>query len=141
MAGITYGIAWDDSLKLDNEEIDQQHKKLFELVSNLVSYCLDGSDTEKLQETLDFLVNYTVNHFYYEEKLQIQYNYPGYVKHKEMHENFKKTVGELVARFQESGSSADLSKDVNKIVVKWLINHIQREDKKIGDFLRTVENK
>ena len=138
MNEVKYGIAWNDSYKLGNEQVDAQHKRLFELVSGLVSSCMDGSNTEKLNETLNFLVNYTVQHFNDEEALQIQYSYPEYIRHKQLHEDFKVTVGELVQRFMKSASSKELSSDVNKIVVRWLINHIQREDKKIGKHIQNV---
>ncbi|MCL2669277.1 MAG: hemerythrin family protein [Syntrophaceae bacterium] len=138
MGGINQGIAWNDSFKLGNEQVDLQHKKLFELVSDLVNACMDGSDTKKLQETLGFLVNYTVRHFHFEEQLQLEYNYPEYDRHRQLHENFKITIGELVERFNKNGSSAELSNDVNKIVVGWLANHILREDKKIGEHIRNT---
>jgi len=134
----SYGIAWNDSFKLGNEQVDAQHKRLFELLSVLVGQCMDGSNTEKLKETLDFLVEYTVQHFYDEESIQVQYNFPEYRKHKQLHEDFKKVVGGLVQRFTESGSSVELSNDVNKIIVRWLIGHIQQEDKKIGEHIRRI---
>jgi len=138
MSEIVYGIAWNDIYKLGNSGVDAQHRRLFELVSELVSACIDGSSTEKLQSTLDFLVAYTVQHFYDEESLQVQYNYPGYLAHKRMHEDFKVEVGRLVDSFKANGSSAQLSDNVNKIIVRWLVRHIQREDKKIGEHIRNI---
>jgi hemerythrin len=132
------GVAWNDNFLLGNELVDVQHKKLFELVNNLVSACEEGRATAKLQETLDFLVNYAVQHFIAEEALQLEYAYPGYKEHKQMHEKFKGTVGELVQRFKESGSCSVLSRDINKIVVRWLVNHIMQEDKKIGKHIQDV---
>jgi len=131
-----YGIAWDDRLKLGNEQVDAQHKRLFELLGGLVSQCMDGKNTEMLKETLDFLVDYTVRHFYDEESLQVQYSFPEYKRHKQMHEDFKILVGSLVQRFLRSGSTETLSNDVNKIIVRWLASHIRHEDKKIGEHIR-----
>jgi len=136
--GIAQGLAWKDEFNLGHDWVDMQHRRLFELVSGLVESCSDGSDVVKLKGTLDFLVNYTVQHFDDEEGLQLKYNYPGYGEHKRIHEDFKNTVGRLVEKFTESGSSAELSSDVNKIVVRWLINHIQREDKKIGEHIKSL---
>ena len=137
MSDLEHGIAWDDDLLTGNAQVDMQHKKMFEMVSNLAKACEDGSDITRLQETLDFLVDYTNLHFADEEALQLEYGYPGYESQKNMHDGFKTTVGELVQRFKESGSSAELSQDVNKIIVRWLVNHIQNEDKKIGEHIRT----
>ena len=139
MNGKSSGIAWNDIYKLGNEQVDLQHKKLFELVNDLIASCTNGSDLAKLSDTLNFLVNYTIRHFHYEEELQLRHNYPEYDSHKKLHEEFKKTVGELVARFHENGSSARLSADINKVVIRWLISHIQREDKKIGAFIRSKQ--
>ena len=138
MNGLKYGIAWDERYKLGNEQVDAQHKHLFELLSELVDQCTEGSNTEYLKETLDFLVEYTVQHFYDEESLQVQYNFPDYKRHKRLHEDFKVVVGALVRRFDDSGLSEELSSDVNRIVVRWLIGHIQQEDKKIGEHIRRV---
>jgi len=140
MNGIKYGLAWSKDFELGYGQVDSQHRRLFELVSELVSACMDGSDTQKLRETLDFLVKYTVQHFTDEEALQLRCNYPGYERHKQLHEDFKVTVGELVYEFDRYGSTIELSNNVNKIVVKWLINHIQREDKRIGDHLHSLGN-
>lgn len=138
MSKLAHGVAWNDSYKLGNEQVDSQHRQLFELLSGLIGSCMDGSDTAKLQDTLDFLVNYTVQHFADEEALQRSCGYPDYERHKQLHEDFKVTVGELVQRFTQHGSSEALNNDVNKIVVRWLVNHIHREDKRIGEHMRGI---
>ena len=131
-----HGIKWSDEYALGDERVDSQHRELFKLVADLVDSCENGSSSAHLKNTLDFLVNYTVQHFNDEEALQIKYNYPEYEAHKKLHEDFKVTVTDLVNRFSETGSSSWLSSDVNKIVVKWLIQHIMSEDKKIGGYLK-----
>jgi len=135
---MSHVLAWKDEFNLGHDWVDMQHRRLFELVNGLVESCAAGRDAIKLKGTLDFLVNYTVQHFDDEEALQLKYNYPGYEKHKRIHEDFKVTVGGLVEKFTAGESSAELSNDVNKIVVRWLINHIQREDKKIGEHIRNL---
>jgi len=140
MSEIKYGIAWSDDLKLGNDHVDMQHHRLFELLSELIGACMVGAETAKLQETLDFLVEYTILHFKDEEDLQQWYNFPEYERHKQLHEIFKSTVGGLVQRFAKNGSSEELSNDVNKVIARWLVHHIQREDKKIGEHIRKVEN-
>jgi len=130
------GFIWDDSYLLGNELVDTQHHQLFDLVNSLVRSCADGSDTKKVKETLDFLINYTVQHFDDEEVLQIKFKYPEYERHKQLHEAFKPVVAGLVQRFEECGSSEKLCIDIKTIVVKWLVNHILTEDKKIGEHLQ-----
>ena len=127
-----YGIEWNDSYKLGEESVDAQHRRLFELLNDLVDSCYPENEVEQVRETLDFLVNYTVQHFTDEEVLQIACGYPDYKRHVKLHEEFKKTVGELVREFNETGSTEELRSNLNRTVVRWLVNHIYGEDKKIG---------
>jgi len=126
------GFLWDDSYLIGNKPIDDQHHQLFDLINSLVQNCDDGKDKEKIKNALDFLVDYTVRHFNDEEALQIECNFPEYEQHKQLHEDFKRTVTDLVGRYVNSGSYAVLNSDIKSIVIKWLVNHVLYEDKKIG---------
>ena len=139
MGEIKYGIAWSDDYKLGNGKVDAQHRRLFELVSDLVGSCVEGSGEEKVKEALDFLVDYTIQHFIDEEALQLEYGYPEYESHRQLHEEFKGTVGAMISEYENTGSSQELGDNVNKTIVRWLINHIQREDKKIADHIRKMK--
>ena len=138
MGEIKYGIAWSDEYKLGNGKVDSQHHRLFELVSDLVGSCVEGSGDEKVKEALDFLVDYTIRHFTDEEALQLECGYPEYESHRQLHDDFKKTVGAMIREYEDTGSSQALGDSVNKTVVRWLITHIQREDKKIADHIRKM---
>jgi len=129
------GFLWEESYKLGDEIIDSQHRQLFNLINSLLSSCINGDNEDVLKNALGFLVNYTIHHFNDEEALQKKCNFPEYENHKEMHENFKLTVYELVKRFEAKGSSFKLGSDLKSIVVKWLVNHILYEDKKIAAYL------
>ena len=130
------GLVWDKKFEVGNSTVDMQHKSLCEMINNLILQCEHGKAAETLQETLNFLVDYTVYHFANEESLQIDSGYPGYEEHKKTHEIFKTTVDELVQRFYDNGSTEELIADIRETVVEWLINHMQNEDTKIGIYIR-----
>ena len=138
MSELQYGFAWDDSFALGHEQVDMQHQQLFSLVNDLVGSCMRGDNTVDIQKTLFFLVDYVVRHFQDEEALQAQCGFPGHERHKQLHANFKVIVGKLVERFIQNASPVELSSDINKIVVRWLVDHIHHEDKKIGEHLRSA---
>ena len=129
-------IAWSKDYELGNDFVDSQHKRLFELVGNIGKSCLEGEDINTISETLDFLLQYTVQHFSDEEALQIKYNFPEYNYHKKLHENFEATVIGKVSEFKEKGSTKDLSDTINEFVIEWLVNHILKEDMKIGAYIK-----
>ena len=132
------GIAWDDSLLTGNTIVDMQHQKLFERLSELVDLCESGNDTVKLHDTLSYLLNHAIRHFTDEEALQLEYDYPDYEEHRLKHDEFKKTICELFEKYEISGSSHQLSQDVNKIVIRWLVNHIQHDDMGISEHIRNT---
>jgi len=137
---LEHGIAWDDSLLTGNAMVDMRHQRIFERLSDIVHSCEDGSETAKLDDTLSFLVNHAIRHFTDEEALLLEYGYPDYEAHKQEHNDFKETVGELMQRFEQNGASEELSMDVNKIIVRWLIYHVQHEDKKFSEYIRNTSS-
>ena len=135
---VMHGIAWNEGLALGDENVDGQHHQIFGMVSGLVAACADGTDALKLKESLDFLVNYTLQHLSDEEDLMLRYNYPGFKNHKQMHDQFKITVSGLVQRFETNDNSKALSSDLIRTVVRWLTTHIMQEDKKIVSHIRSI---
>jgi len=130
--------AWNDHFLLGNELVDMQHQRIFELADDIIRTCEAGGSVEKVGETLGFLEEYAIRHFTDEELLMFEYDYPEYEKHRRMHDEFKATVRKLTRRFRESGSSAEMVRDMNNLLVRWLVNHIPREDKKIGRHIRSI---
>jgi hemerythrin len=130
------GIAWSDKLITENNIIDEQHKTIFKLTSDLIEAHIKGEGKEILGKMLDFLANYVIEHFGYEEKLMIEYIYPKYEYHKKFHDDFKLTVFELKDDYDTRGASDELTKTLSGTVVRWLIRHISREDTKIANYVR-----
>ena len=136
-----HGVAWSTDLETGNNAIDSQHKELFRLTSNLVQACAENKGQEILGDTLNFLAEYTVKHFADEEALQVKHNFPGYLNHKKTHEDFKAKVVELIHQYRDDSASVDLNTQVNSIIIRWLLQHIKREDFKIAEHIRRVAGK
>jgi hemerythrin len=131
-----YGVAWSDDLETGNDAIDYQHKQLFKLTSDLVEACEKKKGDGILGEALDFLASYTVKHFVDEEALQVEHKYPGYENHKKLHEDFKAKVVEMIDQYKTNNASVDLRAQVNTFIIRWLLQHIKREDFKIAEHIR-----
>ncbi|MDR2706059.1 MAG: bacteriohemerythrin [Planctomycetaceae bacterium] len=127
---------WSKDLETGNPLIDSQHQQLIKAVNDLLDACSTGQGRDKLHQTLDFLVSYTVKHFGDEEKLQLQHQYPDYVNHKNLHEHFKVFVQDLVTQMKTAGPTTSLVSKVTFGVGDWLVNHIKREDIKVATFIR-----
>lgn len=125
-------MKWTDDLSVGVELIDSEHKSLINAINDLFDACAKGMGRKKISETLVFMQNYVKTHFSDEEKLQRESGYPDYENHHKLHETFIKRVDEYSDRLEKEGASIALVADFNSFVTEWLINHISREDKKIG---------
>jgi hemerythrin len=129
--------SWDNSLETQNALIDEQHKKLFDALNAFLRTSSEKKSREEVKKSLDFLNDYTIKHFFDEEQLQKQYEYPDYPNHHELHEGLKKTVRELQHDFIMNGPSAKLISEVEKKVGDWLVAHIKTQDVKIGAYIKS----
>ena len=130
-------IVFDESLYTGNELIDGEHKELISRVNKLVESCEQGTEKMTAIKTLDFLMDYTEYHFTDEEKLQKEVGYDQLDAHHAKHEEFKKSVGELREMLEEEeGPSEAFVTVVNKNITDLLVNHIQKWDKAVADYIK-----
>ena len=61
-------------------------------------------------------------------------NYPELAAQKKRHIDFISSLTKLKKEYEESGGNIVVIINANQMVVDWLIKHISREDKKIGDY-------
>jgi hemerythrin-like metal-binding protein len=114
-------------------EQDTQHKKLIDLINQLNDAMQAGKGVDVLGKVLSELVNYTVAHFGYEEKLMAQYKYEDTPAHKGEHKKFVDTVGEFKKKF-DSGNAV-ITVEIMNFLRDWLTSHIMKTDKKLGQSL------
>lgn len=128
-------LRWNQSLSVGISSIDDQHKTLVNLINELYSHMQSGSEKEATAATLDQLIQYTANHFKYEEENFDRHNYPDTKQHKEIH---KKLVARVL-QFQEefNQGKADVSVELMDFLKDWLINHIKKVDKQYGPYLQS----
>jgi hemerythrin len=128
--------SWDKSFETQNSLIDEQHKKLINALNAFLQVSHEKKSRDEIKKSLDFLNEYTIKHFFEEEQLQIQYEYPDYQNHHALHEGLKKVVLNLQHDFILNGVSDKLISDMEKKVGDWLINHIKTQDVKIGAHIK-----
>ncbi|MEQ2128972.1 hemerythrin family protein [Caldanaerobacter subterraneus] len=129
-------MKWTESLSVGNETIDSQHKELIQKINDVLEACNRQHGKEKVVEVMQFLKDYTVKHFKDEENLMKKYQYPMYEEHKKIHEDLVKKVEDLDERIKREGVSLSVVMTVNKTLVDWFVNHISKEDKKVGEYIK-----
>lgn len=104
-------FAWDESFDVKDDYLNNQHKKLFTLISDLDA---NRDSAQHLKDLLDFVVK----HFQDEESRMHSHNYEEEASHKQTHDKFLEDAGKLTA----------VNDDVIQFVKNWLVTHIKVSD-------------
>mgnify|MGYP001590081866 CR=1 FL=1 len=126
-------IKWKEEYSVGITHIDQDHKKLINLL-NQFTVAYDHAMSEKFEkEALDELVNYTIYHFNREERMMQENDFPDLVAHQAKHKEMIEQVKKFVDLYEEKGHEA--LKEISEFLTVWLINHINGTDKEYSQYL------
>lgn len=128
-------ITWDDSLSVNVNLIDDQHKMLIKRLNDMAEAIDHQRGIEKISRTLSFMIEYTDFHFSTEEKHMTEQEYPGKAEHQKQHGEFKTVLNNLIQDFEEEGATQLLANSIDTFLVNWLVKHIKGSDVEFGKFL------
>lgn len=124
-------LTWSDAHAVGVEVIDDQHRGLVDLVNRLGAQLKSGQARERLQETLQELVEATVIHFQTEEDLMRQHDIASLAAHREKHQQL---LGD-VSKFGQDLDRRSMALTM-RYLQEWLIRHIETMDKGLGRLLQ-----
>lgn len=129
-------LAWMNYLETGIKSLDSQHKELFRRINGLLDAISENVGAEEAVDLLDFLDNYVIFHFGDEERLMKTYDYPMSAAHMSEHEVFKKDISAIRTKIRNGVNLLDIL-NVSEQTTNWLINHIGKRDRELGEFLRS----
>lgn len=121
---------WKDNFSTGIEEIDKQHKRLFEIGGEIYNLATlkDGQDHyDEIMTLLSGLKDYTVYHFGFEESLMEKYNFSELDKHKVQHSRFIEKLNELETQDIDARQQKVIL-DILDFIVNWISSHILGSD-------------
>ena len=127
-------ITWKQNLSVGVASIDEDHKKLIRMINRLFGATLSPDPAQILRGVLDELTHYVILHFNREQEQMSRLNYPSYHEHIGEHAKLIDAVGQFKKNL-ESGLACCLGEEIEHTLRDWLITHIQRHDKRLGQFL------
>jgi hemerythrin len=125
-------LKWDDSLGVGVECVDRQHRQLIGYINALHDAMAAGEARARLSEVFEALIDYTREHFAFEEELMQVNGYPRWQEHGLEHVKLTETVLRMRADFQ---AGHDLTLDVTRFLVAWLTGHIMGSDRQYAPFI------
>lgn len=120
-------IDWTDDFKIGIESIDGQHWKLVEIVNKFDDAAKHGKGSRVMNEVLCELIDYTAEHFIFEENLLKEAEYPKLKQHRSQHSQLLQRIERLQFEFNQQGKR--ITAEVREFLKYWLVSHILKEDK------------
>lgn len=119
-------MKWNQTLVTGLHDIDHQHQWLLNLANQLYEELgKPQPDRAFIGDTLNGLMDYTVNHFVAEESLFQRIHYPQAGVHKAMHDRFTAQVMKLI---HDHEAGQDIGRETLSLLKDWLLHHIKKTD-------------
>lgn len=124
-------VEWENEYALGIRLIDNQHKKLFQLVNKLYEPSEHVTTKERVKSILYEFSDYMKTHFREEEEYMASIGYDKLQEHKVLHQELVDNLSIII----KTPAKLDIIKTKMKIVIKrGLLAHIIKEDMKIKEF-------
>ena len=136
-------IKWDSKLSVGNSDIDTEHKLIIAHINALELVLRHPVEKDYLKFFIDQLLEFTTEHFYHEEQLQLKFRFPHYEENKKGHQALMtefEVIKTIINCFIEKADSTqeeakEMTKKVNGLMRKWFIDHIVKSDMKMKGFM------
>ena len=130
-------IEWNESYSVENEELDNQHRHMFEMINALFQAI--GSDDAPVivPAVIEDLGRYAVEHFRTEESYMAECEYPELEIHKQQHSEFCNKVSEWSRSYAEDTDK--FATEAVGYLYGWLSNHILLQDKSYAPYLKKLK--
>ena len=126
-------IEWKEEYSVNVKEIDNQHKKLVEIINSLYSVINNiDIDDKKLVVLFADLISYADLHFNTEEGYFDKFGYPESKHHKDAHKLFRKKIFSLITQYKKKKIEATF--ELVDFLEDWFLGHLAIEDKKYSKF-------
>lgn len=122
-------LVWKDEYSVEVIEIDEQHKKLIQIINNLID-AISNTQIKKqiIIETINNLIEYKKMHFETEEKYFHLFNYEGTLEHETAHNAFNERINTF--QIKDGDDVISLAFDLVDYLEDWMIGHLMGMDKK-----------
>jgi len=119
---------WHDGLKVGIEMVDEDHRRLFEILNTLDGEV--GDDPARIDAILDDLLTYAAQHFAREEAIQEEAGFEGLEENRRQHRELTLTLDVFLAKYRAGGlgEPAVAAAKIRDFLTIWIEEHIQKTD-------------
>jgi hemerythrin len=128
-------LQWNRALSTGIDWQDDQHKQLFNHLSNLIDAMNEHHASTEIGKMVYFLEEYIEFHFKAEKDCMQETRFPDIEFHLRSHEKFSGIVRTMVQSFDKQGPSTVIVMKAQELVSDWVLHHIPTMDKKLAEHI------
>ena len=122
-------VAWDASLSVGIDVIDEHHRYLFDLTNDLINVLANKRGVKELMRVVNALSEYAQVHFQAEERMMEHYGYGEIDRQRGQHRQFNDKLKAFSAELHDNLLIARIEMAI--YLRGWLVVHIRNEDTKL----------
>ncbi len=130
-------IQWRDQMSVGDAAIDEDHKKLLQLV-NLYEDAIAKRNAFELKVAFQGLVEYAAGHFQREETLQERIGYPHCQSHHEEHQDLVERLNAFNGALAVPGRHLEIAQ-ASSFLHDWIVEHLVQKDLKMKPFIEEAK--
>jgi len=129
---------WTNELSIGNTGIDNDHKKLIEIINNLVDMIELGGSREEFAKILTDMTDYSLKHLKKEEIYMEEFDYPKLTEHKISHREYIFKVA--MYNVDLLGNNPPNLNEIVQYLEKWWTNHILIYDMDYENYKKAIKS-
>jgi len=130
-------MIWTNELSIGNTKIDNEHKKLLDVIDDLVELVELNSNRQKFAEILSKMTDYVFSHLRKEENYMKDFGYPKLNEHIQNHNEYNYKVA--MYNIELLGNNPPDPNEIIEYLEKWWKNHILIFDMDYEKFKNNIE--
>jgi len=127
-------IEWSKKYEVGNYEIDSEHKLFVRIIQKFADSLMNKANNFYIERLVNELLKYAEFHFYSEETIMIEIEYPDIIAHKQEHEKLLEQMRNMVM-VVEMDDDKIYESDYTDFLLNWFINHTIKQDKKLAQYI------
>lgn len=126
-------IKWRSSYETSIPSMDEQHRKLIDLINTMYRVMRKDEGPEQIDTVLKEMSEYASGHLRDEEALLQENGYTDFDSHLALHKEYLTKMEELREEWDKDKTSG--AQNIYTFLRQWWLGHIVEEDQKYGPFL------
>jgi len=124
-------MEWSNEYAVGIPAIDEQHRKLAILISNLEASAGNGQDRDRIHSDIVMLAKYNRAHLANEEMLMRAHDYPAADEHLSEHRQFIKALADL----ERQSAVRQVTTELVALIRAWEVEHVSVSDKDLAQHI------